>query len=70
VTLDALRALTDAEPGELSSFLAACAALSILEQVEVTAEAEAAIAAPQTAKSRERVSIFRSLLNRLGFRRS
>ena len=70
VTLDALRGLTEAEPGELAAFLAACAALSILEQVEVTAEAEVAIAAPQTAKSRERVSIFRSLLNRLGFRRS
>jgi len=70
VTLSALASLTSAAERELAAFLAACAALSLLEQVEVTAEAENAAPVTQTAKSRERSSIFRSLLNRLGFGRS
>lgn len=70
VTLQALAGVTGASKEELAAFLAACAALAILEAVEVTAEAQASAPVPQTARSKERVSIFRSLLNRLGFRRS
>ena len=70
VTLAALSAVTSAAEQELAAFLAACAALSILEAVEVTAEAENSATAVPSARSRERNSIFRSLLNRLGFSRS
>ena len=70
VTLQALASVTAAPREELAAFLAGCAALGILEAVEVTAEAQASAPTQQTAKSRERVSVFRSLLNRLGFRRS
>ncbi|HYF09414.1 MAG TPA: hypothetical protein VD970_17475, partial [Acetobacteraceae bacterium] len=70
VTLHAFAAVTEAPVADLAAFLAACAALGILEVVEETAEATNQVQAPQTARSRERTSIFRSLLNRLGFRRS
>lgn len=70
VTLQALANVTNAAKQDLAAFLAACAALAILEQVEVTAEAQAGAPVQQTAKSKERTSIFRNLLNRLGFSRS
>lgn len=69
-TLAALQDAVGATPEEVAAFLSACGELGILERTVMSAEAVAKVVEPATEKARDRISIFRSFLNRLGLRGS
>ena len=70
LTLSALATATNHAPGAAAAFLAACGELGIVERSAATVEAAADARPPSSGKTHERMTIFRSFLNRLGFGRS
>lgn len=73
-TLRALAAATGSPPRDVAAFLDACAELEILEGRPATRGELETIAAPEVSQQakqvRERISLLRTVLNKLGIRKS
>jgi hypothetical protein len=73
-TLRALAASTGSAPQDVAAFLDACAELEILESRTATQADLETISVPEVSQQakqvRERISLLRSILNRLGIRKS
>jgi hypothetical protein len=72
-TLRALAAATGSAPQDVAAFLDACAELEILESRPATEADLAAITVPEVSQQakqvRERISLLRTILNKLGIRK-